>query len=144
MVLIAKDIAERDFLSLSGDTSALEAAKLMKQTHHGFSIIYSQDGKPVGIVTEWDFLSKIVSEARDPATVKLNEIMSGNLVTVKSNEGIDSVAKTMADRKIRRVLVTEEGGKIVGAITSRTILHNLEEYIDKLSAHIARLQTPLY
>ena len=144
MVLVAKDIVERDFISLGHEVSALEASKLMKQTHHGFVIVSSKEGKPIGIVTEWDFISKVVSEARDASTVRLEEIMSVNLVTVKSTDGIDSVANIMAERGIRRVLVTDDAGKIMGAVTSKTILRNLKGYIDKVSAYIARLQTPLY
>ena len=39
MVLVAKDIVEKEFLSLSRDTTALEAARQMKAKGHGFAII---------------------------------------------------------------------------------------------------------
>jgi CBS domain-containing protein len=143
MVLVAKDIVEPDFLSMPGETSALDAAKRMKDQHHGFVIVVSKEGKPQGMVTEWDFLGKVLAENRDPAAVKLTEIMSPNLFTVKASEGIDNVAKLMADRGIRRVLVTENE-KIIGAITAKTILRRFEEYIDKVSAQIARLQSPMF
>ena len=52
MVLVAKDIVEKDFLSLSRNTSALEAARHMKAKGHGFVIIASSGGVPEGIVTE--------------------------------------------------------------------------------------------
>lgn len=141
MVLTVKDIVEPDYISLTPDTNALEAAKAMNEKHHGFLVVVSQDGKPLGIVTEWDFLSKIVAQGRDPGSVRLQEIMSTNLVSVKSSDGIDSVSKLMADRGIRRVLVTEDD-KILGVITSKTILRNLKEYIDDVSTQIARLQNP--
>ena len=143
MVLVAKDIAESDFISLSRETNTLDAARLMKEKHHGFIVVVSPQGEPEGMVTEWDFLSKIVSEGKDPSTIKLGEIMSPSLVTVKSSDGIDSVAKLMAERGIRRVLVTQDG-KIIGAVTSRTILRRLEEYVNKISAQIARLQAPIF
>ncbi len=54
MVLYAKEIVEKDFISLGGDTNAFESAKLMKDRKHGFVIIVTGDGKPIGIVTEWD------------------------------------------------------------------------------------------
>ncbi len=143
MVLVAKDIVESDFISLSRETSALDAARQMKEKHHGFIVVASLKGEPEGMVTEWDFLSKIVSEGKDPARVKLGEIMSPNLVTVKSSDGIDSVAKLMAERGIRRVLVTQDG-RIIGAVTSRTILRRLEEYVNRISTQIARLQAPIF
>src|SRR5438445_10208476 len=41
----------------------------------GFVIIASGGGVPDGIVTEWDFLSKIMAEGKDPGEVKLGDIM---------------------------------------------------------------------
>ena len=35
-------------------------------------------------------------------------------------------------------------GKIIGDVKCRTILRNLNDYIDEISTHIAKLQTPLY
>lgn len=143
MVLFAKDIAEPDFISLPSDVSALEAAKQMKQNHRGFVVVVSPEGKPEGVVTEWDFLSRIVAESKDPSAVKLGEIMSKVLVTVKASDGIDCVAKLMADKGIRRVIVVQDG-KIIGAVTSKTILRRLEDYVNNVSAQIARLQAPLF
>lgn len=143
LVLVAKDIVEPEFVSLKEDTSASDAAKVMKQNHKGFALVLSGMGDPVGIVTEWDFLSQIISEEKDPGGVKLKEIMSKNLVTVASKDGIDVIAKIMADKGVRRVLVTENG-KIIGAVTSKTILRRFEDYVNNISAQIARLQTPMF
>ena len=141
MVLYAKDIVESDFISVSGDTNALEAAKLMKQRKHGFVIIASE-GKPIGIVTEWDLVSRIVAEEKDPSSVLVKEIMSQNVMSVKANDGIDFVSKLMADKGIRRVLVIDKG-KIIGVITAKTVLARLEDYINSVSTQIARLHSPI-
>jgi len=142
MVLVAKDIVEKDFLSLSRNTSALEAARQMKAKGNGFVIIVS-GGSPEGIVTEWDFLAKIMAEGKDPAGVKLGDIMTSNLVSVDGNEGIDQVAQIMTQKGIRRVLVISDH-KVLGVITAKTMLSRLKEYIDKVSSQIARLQSPMY
>ena len=143
MVLVAKDIVETGFLSMEQDATALEAAKQMQSNRHGFVVVVTADGKPVGIVTEWDYLSKLVAEGKDPAQVKLEEIMSRNLVTVKADDGIDYVAQLMAERGIRRVLVLQDG-KILGTITARTMLARMKDYIDRISTQIARLQVPRF
>ena len=143
MVFRAKDIVEKDFLSMAKETTALEAAKLMKAKKHGFVVIVTPEGKPEGIVTEWDYLSKLVAERKDPAKTKLAELMSTNLVSVDSNEATDQISQLMADKGIRRLLVTEDG-KTIGVITAKTILANLKEYVNKVSAQVARLQAPRY
>ncbi len=142
-MLVAKDIVEKDFLLLPKDTSALDAARQMKAKSHGFVVIKSAGGSPEGIVTEWDYLSKIVAESRDPARVKLSEIMTGDLVSVDANEGLDQVAQIMTQKGIRRVLVMK-GREILGVITAKTMLSRLKEYVDRISSQIARLQSPMY
>ena len=143
MVLYAKDIVEKEFLSLPPNLSVLDAAKAMARVHQGFAVISLADAKPVGIVTEWDLLSKVVAAARDPAHVHLEDIMTRPLVFVNANDGIDRVAELMAEKGTRRVLV-EKDGKVLGVIRVQTILGRMKEYLDSISAQIARAQMPLF
>lgn len=143
MVLYAKDIVEKDFLSAPAGTSVLEAARMMRDSGRGFVIVATPEGKPAGIATEWDFLARVTAEDRDPEAVRLEEIMSRNLVSVDANAGIDQVAQIMASQGTRRVLVVKDG-KILGVIQAKTILARMKEYIDRLSAQIARTQTPMF
>jgi signal-transduction protein with cAMP-binding, CBS, and nucleotidyltransferase domain len=142
MVLVAKDIVEKEFLSLSRETTALEAARQMKARRHGYAIIASSTGSPEGIVTEWDYLSKIMAEGKDPSDVKLGDIMTSDLVSVDANVGLDQVAELMAHKGVRRVLVLKDG-KVIGVITAGIMLSRLKEYVDKVSSTIARLQSPM-
>lgn len=143
MVLYAKDIVETDFLSLPSETSVLEAAKAMANRHQGFVVVASPEHGPMGIVTEWDVLAKVVARARDPAHVRIGEIMTSSLVSVDPNEGIDRVAQLMAEDGTRRVLVVKDS-KVLGVIRVRTILARMRDYVDSISAQIARSQMPLF
>lgn len=140
MVLFAKDVAEPVFLSLPPETNALEAARKMKDKHQGYVIVVEGD-KPIGIVTEWDFLSKVVADGKDPSGMALTDLMTEGLISVPVGEGLESVARIMTERGVRRVLVMQKE-TVIGVITSRTILAHLDEYIDKVSVTIARLQAP--
>jgi CBS domain-containing protein len=142
MVLYARDILEKDFLTLSKETSVLEASRAMKASKHGFAVIGSQ-ANPEGIITEWDILAKVVAEGRDASTVKLEEIMTTELIYVNASDGIAAISQTMSERGIRRMLV-EDKGKVVGYITAKTVLANLNAYVDKVSAQISRLQAPWF
>ena len=143
MVLYAKDIVETEFLSMPPDHSVLEAAKAMAARRHGFAIVMSPEGTPVGIVTEWDVLAKVVAPGKDASEVRLRDIMTRALVSVDANEGIDQVAKLMAQDGTRRVLVTKDG-RMLGVIRVQTILARMRDYIDSISAQIARSQLPIF
>ncbi len=143
MVLYAKDIVEKEVLSLPTGTTVLEAAREMREKHHGFVIVVTGDGKPAGIATEWDFVARVVAEDRDPEALRLEEIMSRNLVSVDGTAPLDAVAQLMVDRGTRRVLVVKDG-TILGVIEAKTILIRMKAYVDRLSAQIARAQTPMF
>src|SRR3989442_15708995 len=100
MVLVAKDIVEKEFLSISSETTALEAARQMKAKRHGFAIIVSPAGSPEGIVTEWDYLSKIVAEGKDPSGGKLVDILTSDLFSGDANGGLNRVAELMAQKGV--------------------------------------------
>lgn len=142
MVLYAKDIVEKDFLSLSANTTILEGAKAMKNSKHGFAII-GTPASPEGIVTEWDIVAKVVAEGRDPAKLTLGEIMSTELLSVEAGAGLSSVSQIMTERGVRRLLV-KDGNQIIGFITSKTMLARMNDYVDKISSQISRLQTPWF
>lgn len=143
MVLFAKDIVQQDFVSMSRDMNALEAARAMRERRHGYVIVTSADGRPEGIVTEWDFLAKVVAEGGDASKMSLGDLMTASLVTVSADDGIESVATLMARQGIRRVLVVKDG-KVLGIIEAKTILARMKDYIDRLSTQIARAQTPMF
>ncbi|MDA4121503.1 MAG: CBS domain-containing protein [Thaumarchaeota archaeon] len=142
MVLYAKDIVETDFLSLSAESSVLEGARAMKESRHGFAVIGAPN-RPEGMVTEWDILSRVVAEGRDPAKVTLGEIMSRELLSVNADAGLSVVSQIMTEKGVRRLLV-EKDGKVVGVITSKTLLARMNEYVDKVSSQISRLQAPWF
>ena len=112
----------------------------MKQSRHGFAIIGTPD-EPQGIVTEWDLVSKVLAEGWDPQKVTMGEVMTTDLLTIDGGKGISEVSSLMSERGVRRLLV-KDGDHVIGFITSKTILARMNEYVDKISSQISRLQTP--
>ncbi|HZD13475.1 MAG TPA: CBS domain-containing protein [Candidatus Binatus sp.] len=139
MVLYARDIVEKEFISLPPETSALDAARRMSRDGHGYVIVVSPANEPIGIVTEWDYISKVDAAGRDPAKTRLEEIMTRDLVSIDGRKGFEEVAQLMATRGIRRLLVIENG-RLVGVVTARKVIERLNEYVTKIATQIARLQ----
>jgi len=102
-------------LTTASDKTILEAAKLMKIDDVG-SIVVVENGKPVAIVTERDFLRRVVAEGL--STQKpVKEIMSYPLVTIAPEESIKHALKLMQERGVRRLPVVK-GERLVGIITA--------------------------
>lgn len=142
MVLYARDIVEKDFLALSADTSVFEGARAMKDARRGFAVIGSTND-PQGLVTEWDIVAKVVAEGLDSKKATLKDIMSTDLLSVDGGTGLAEVSQLMSERGVRRLLV-KDGNKVIGFITSKTMLARMNDYVDKVSSQISRLQTPWF
>jgi CBS domain-containing protein len=140
MVLVAKDIMDPDVLTIDEATDALTCAKTMTSRHKGYAVL-TRAGAVAGIVTEWDFLSKVVAAARDPATVPVQEISTKVVDACAPETPTDVVVATMAEKGIRRMIVLADR-RVVGVITSRNVLSTFRAYVDKLSAEIAAYQSP--
>ncbi|HLH86186.1 MAG TPA: CBS domain-containing protein [Thermoplasmataceae archaeon] len=136
MVLYAKDIMRDYTFMMREETNAFEAAKVMSRDHVGF-VIVEREGKPYGIVTEWDFVNKIVANGADPKKVLLKDIMNTPLMAVSPKTPTDQVTVMMSKNGVRRVPVIENG-KLIGVITSRDVLRIFKDYMDNLSDVIAR------
>ena len=59
MVLYAEDIMRKNCQIVDGNTSALEGSKMMAEKQQGY-IIVGNENIPAGIVTEWDYINKIL------------------------------------------------------------------------------------
>ncbi|MDG6916143.1 MAG: CBS domain-containing protein [Nitrososphaerota archaeon] len=142
MVLYARDIVEKEFLSLTAESTIVEAAKAMKVRRRGFVLVGSP-ADPQGLVTEWDVLSKVVAEGLDPQKVTLGQVMTKELLSIDAGAGLALVSQMMTEHGVRRLLV-KEGDQVIGFITSRIMMARMNEYVDKVSTQISRLQAPWF
>lgn len=102
----ARDIMSNKVITMESSESASDIAKIMEKNKIS-SIIITKDQKPIGMITERDLVSKIISQNKKPSEVKIADIISSPLVVVSPLTPVDEVAEKMIDRKIRRVVVVD-------------------------------------
>lgn len=119
ITLTVKSIAKPNIISLDRSRSVKEAAGLMVKNNIG-GLVVTESGKYVGIVTERDILKKVVANTSFPPTTKLSDVMSSPLITIDARAGLGEAMALMVEKKIRRLLVKEDG-KIVGLFTQRDL-----------------------
>ncbi len=142
MVLLAKNIMDAAILTVDEETDALTCARAMVAQRKGYAIVTHGGPKTVaGIVTEWDFLEKIVAAGADPSRLLVKQLSSPNPQSCSPDTPTDEVVTTMVKLGIRRMVV-RSGDEVVGIITTKNILASFRQYIDKLSSEIAGYQSP--
>jgi CBS domain-containing protein len=99
-----------------------DAAKLMEDVKVG-SIIVMENNIPVGIVTDRDFVVKIVAHAYQIST-SVKQIMSTPLIVIGPDESVWMVADLMYTRGIRKLPIVEDD-KVIGIITATDLVNHL-------------------
>jgi CBS domain-containing protein len=119
--LPVRDVMTRNVVTASPEMTAAQAGKKMVE-HKVGSVIIVEGGKPVGIVTESDMVAKVIFKNLKPSSVKLGQLMSKPLLTIKSSDDVNDAVLEMAQKKIRRLPVVE-GDTLVGIITDTDVIH---------------------
>jgi CBS domain-containing protein len=130
-------------VGIDQNTTVKQAASVMEQKGYGCLIIVS-GSVAIGIVTERDFVHKIVAQGVDPSKVLIQDIMSTPLITVSKKETIRQTAENMCKYGVRRMVVVDESGRLAGLVTAGDLakwLAGLKEYLDPTLNAMARIKT---
>ena len=111
----AKDIMKNQVVTVDSSMTVLDTAKMMDDANIG-CVVVLENNIAVGIVTERDFVKRVVSKGI-PLTTPIKKIMSSPLIVVNPEENIWEVAELMKQRRIHKVPVVQES-RLVGIVTT--------------------------
>ena len=120
--ILVKDIMTRALISVNPSTTIFQVAKMMEMGGFG-AIILKEDNLPKGIITDRDFAIKIAVN-KYPLDTPVHKVASYPLQTINPNQSILVAADLMSAKKIRKLVVVDEG-KVVGIITTTDIVNQL-------------------
>ena len=113
-------------VDINNNPSALDVAKLMAKHRIGSVVVIEGDNKrPVGMITERDIIKKVTAQNKSADQVAVRHIMSSPLITVKSIDSIDTAAETIAGNRVKRLVVLEQDGSMVGILSVSDIAKKL-------------------
>ena len=78
----------------------------------------------------------MVALGLDPAVIQIGDIMGTRLVSGKEDWGIAEVVELMQLKGIRRLVVTDSDGYLVGIVTADDVLALLAEEMSALAAMV--------
>ena len=120
----------KDVVTVKADTKVTTATQVMRDK--GSSCVVVTDGnKPIGIVTENDFVVRVLSAEKNPQSTLVNAIMSGPLVHVDAETSIlDSIA--IMHQKNFSQLPVMENSQLAGLVRLTDLMQYLVGFF---SAH---------
>ena len=118
--ILVRDIMRKNVKTVRTDDTALDAVRKMNKFYIT-SVVVTNGGRPVGIITSRNILEMVVEPRIDPATMYAKEIMSSPLISVDPYTAVDEAAKIMAERGIKKLPVVEDG-RVVGIVSTSDII----------------------
>lgn len=130
------EICNREVVVVTRAATVAEAARLMRQHHVGDVVVVMEASglrTPVGILTDRE-----IAVGLDPASLKVGEIMTPDLATVREDAGVFEAIRYMRDRGVRRMPVVDTGSDLIGILALDDLLELLAEELGALTRLIAR------
>jgi len=114
-----ENIMSENIVTVDVEDSLSHAMRIMVEKGIG-SVVATRDRETIGILTERDVLKKFCFDSTC-ATARVEEVMSSPLITIEGHAAIGEAADLMAEKKVRRLLVTLDGS-IRGILTERDVM----------------------
>jgi len=110
-------IMTKNLITVSTGNTVEEAVK--KMIEYDVECLPAIDSKGVlcGLLTFRDIITKVVYSRANVGKLKVEDIMTKDLVTCKPSDTVLEVVKTMKNRHLRRIPVVNAENKLVGLIT---------------------------
>ena len=121
------------------ETAALVVAQLMRKHHIGALVVVDaqEKNRPVGIVTDRDLVLELMAEGLDPAVFTAGDIMTVDLVLATPDMDAMEAVQLMKKHRLRRLVMTDKKGRLVGIITMEDVLELLTRELADLAAGLA-------
>lgn len=129
-------LCQRQVVSIEAGASLQEAAGLMRQQHVGALVVTRGDGEArhvLGIVTDRDLAIEVIALGVDPSSVRIGDLPRGPIVTVPGSAGLRECAESMRQGGVRRVLVVEPDGAVIGLVSADDVLSAISMELEGVS-----------
>jgi CBS domain-containing protein len=132
--VLVRDIMNSPVITAGPNDHVVDIAMKMNE-HNVGSIIITENEKPVGIVTDWDVVSKVIAKNSDPSLIEAGKVMQP-IHTVEAEEGITEAARILRKYNIKRLGVVYKD-RLAGIISSSDVIAVTPELVDVVSEKAA-------
>jgi CBS domain-containing protein len=130
------EVCNRAVIIVKPDASVIDAVRLMKSYHVGdVVVVKNRDDRriPIGIVTDRDIALSMADNARRVSYLRVEDVMSHDVVTSLESETVHEALKKMQSSGIRRLPVVNDEGALEGIVTFDDLIELLSEELADLA-----------
>jgi CBS domain-containing protein len=104
-------------LTFKAQDKVIDAVKMMSEKNYGASVIVDNDNKPVGIVTERDFMRRLLAKNLDANTTLISAIMTSELKLASADDEVVDWLRIMSNERFRHLPVVDAKGKLLNLMS---------------------------
>jgi CBS domain-containing protein len=137
----AGELCNREVVFTYRNTPLVEAARLMREHHVGSLVVVVDrlsERVPVGILTDRDIVVAVVAKELDPRSLTVGDVVTGELIKVREQDGIPDALRLMREKGVRRVPVLTHSGALAGILTIDDLLELMAEELGAFARTIDR------
>ena len=124
--LQVKDLMSTDVAVVGPDQTMAMAATVMADDSLS-SLVVMDKGSVLGIITEKDFLERVVAKGKSAIDVKVRDVMSCPVISVSSQATVLEAGKIVDEKHVKRLPVVD-GSKLVGIVSQTDLIRVLTSY----------------
>ena len=121
---IKECIARTELVSVTAEDT-VDAAVAAMLEHKTDCVLVVQSGELVGIFTERDFINRVAARKRNPATVKIGEVMTAEPETLRPHDMVAYAINQMVVGGYRHVPIVDDGGRPTSVLDVRVVMTHL-------------------
>ena len=115
------------------DETVVEAARRMRTAHVGDVVVVDSQQRPIGMLTDRDIVVSAVAQTPERLSgLLVGDIMTREVVTVRSSDPPEEIATLMRRHGVRRLPVIGHDGRLEGIIT-------LDDLIRRIAIDVGQL-----
>jgi CBS domain-containing protein len=132
-----RDICSKPAVTASPDTTTQEAAHRMRTRRVGALVVVNEAGEPLGVLTDRDITINVVALGRDPATVRMRDLVRRRATVIREDQGVLDATRLLSRRGVRRLPVVTRAGKLVGILSLDDLLMLLGSELGHIASALA-------
>lgn len=128
-------LCTREVVGIDAGASLRDAATLMCEEHVGALVVMTgtEPPKVVGIVTDRDLALEVLGRTGDPDDLKVGHLAKSPPLAVPSAASVREAVEAMAQAGVRRLLVVDDDGGVVGLVSADDLLCAVSEELEGLA-----------
>jgi predicted transcriptional regulator len=141
--MLVGEICNRAAVVVAADADLLSAAQLMRTQHVGYLVVTangSEQGAPVGVLTDRDIVVEVVSKGVDPLQLKAEDAMSREPLVISADARPEHALRQMRTFGVRRTPVVDSAGRLVGVLALDDVLEWLAGALSDAAGVVRREQ----